>query len=185
MPGDAPNGFVFLIQITYRSTVQPVFNLAAVRNDRSECPVGRRHVWRVKTNHTFAMEEPKSRRKSKDAIDAVSDDKSCRKSVRGYASDDKSRKSERSERKERERRERKKKERRAQKLAQRFKELGLDENGNELDNFSLLKYPVRECKFRIFGSTEPLALNPVVTLIAVVCLWSIVVWCTGTLLSPN
>jgi hypothetical protein len=41
-------------------------------------------------------------------------------------------------------RRRKKLVRRAKKQAKLFAELGLDENGNPLYNFSLLKYPVRE-----------------------------------------
>lgn len=69
--------------------------------------------------------------------------------------------------------------RRAQKLAKHLEELGLDENGNELDNFSLDKYPVREFKFTIPMMRNEVALNPTVTLIAIVCLWGLVLWCTS------
>jgi hypothetical protein len=64
-------------------------------------------------------------------------------------------------------------------LAKQFAALGLDEHGNELDNFSLLKYPVREWKLTIPGTQEPIALNPAVTLIGVVSLWGIVCWSSG------
>jgi hypothetical protein len=85
---------------------------------------------------------------------------------------------ERDEEREEERR-RKKHLRRAERLAKRFAALGLDEHGNALDNFSLLKYPVREWKFTIPGTQEPIALNPAVTLVGVVCLWGIVCWSSG------
>jgi hypothetical protein len=80
--------------------------------------------------------------------------------------------------KEEERR-RKKQLRRAEKLAKHFAAMGLDEHGNALDNFSLLKYPVREWKCTIPGTQEPIALNPAVTLIGVVSLWGIVCWSSG------
>jgi hypothetical protein len=67
------------------------------------------------------------------------------------------------------------------KLAAHMAALGLDENGQPLDNFSLLKYPVREWKFTLPCSQEPVAVNPVVALIAVACLWALVIWTTGTL----
>jgi hypothetical protein len=78
-----------------------------------------------------------------------------------------------------ERRRRKKELRRKEKLAAHFAELGLDENGEKLDNFSLLKYPVREWLIAIPGTTEPIALNPIVTLIGIGCLSFIMVWCSG------
>jgi hypothetical protein len=70
----------------------------------------------------------------------------------------------------------KKEQRRAKRLAKHLAELGLDENGDPIDNFSLLKYPVREWKFKLPGFDESIAINPVVTFIAVVCLWAIVLW---------
>lgn len=69
--------------------------------------------------------------------------------------------------------------RRAKKMARHLEKLGLDENGEELDNFSLSKYPVRESTFTISGMNDRVAVNPVVTLMAIIVLWSIVVWCTG------
>jgi hypothetical protein len=77
-------------------------------------------------------------------------------------------------------RRRKKEERRAKRLAKHLAELGLDENGDPIDNFSLLKYPVREWKFKLPGFHEPIALNLVVTFIGVVCLWGMVMWSSGT-----
>jgi hypothetical protein len=77
-------------------------------------------------------------------------------------------------------RRRKKEQRRAKRhLAKHLAELGLDEHGEPTDNFSLLKYPVREWKFKLPGLHEPIALNPVVTFISVVCLWGIVLWSSG------
>lgn len=70
--------------------------------------------------------------------------------------------------------------RRAKKMAKHLENLGLDEEGNELDNFSLAKYPVREWKFTIAGMRDEVAINPVTTLIAIVWLWGIVLWCAGT-----
>jgi hypothetical protein len=77
-------------------------------------------------------------------------------------------------------RQRKKEQRRAKRhLAKHLAELGLDENGEPIDNFSLLEYPVREWKFKLPGFHDPVALNPAVTLIAVACLWGIVLWSSG------
>jgi hypothetical protein len=66
------------------------------------------------------------------------------------------------------------------KLEQRMAALGLDVNGAPLDNFSLEKYPVRECTFTVPGFAAPVALNPVVTMIGIVGLWGLVLWLTGT-----
>lgn len=49
--------------------------------------------------------------------------------------------------------------RRAKRLAKHFAELGLDENGDPTDNFSLLKYPVSEWKFELPGFHEAVAVN--------------------------
>lgn len=71
----------------------------------------------------------------------------------------------------------KKEQRRALKVKQHMAELGLDEHGNPLDNYSLLTYPVRECQITVpFLGNQPIALNPVVTLISVGAIWSIVLW---------
>jgi hypothetical protein len=75
----------------------------------------------------------------------------------------------------------KKEQRRVKRLAKQLAELGLDENGDPIDNFSLLKYPVREWKFKLPGFHEPIAINPVVTLMAVSCLWGLVWWSSGKL----
>lgn len=76
--------------------------------------------------------------------------------------------------------------RRAQKMVQRLAELGLDEHGNELDNYSLLKYPLREFKLRLSDQTA-IALNPAVTLFAIVGLVAVVWWSSviGTFFLPR
>jgi hypothetical protein len=51
--------------------------------------------------------------------------------------------------------------------------------GDPLDNFSLLKYPVREWKFKLPWFHEAVAVNPVVTFVAAVCLWGMVLLNTG------
>jgi hypothetical protein len=76
-------------------------------------------------------------------------------------------------------RRRKKDKRRAKRLAAHLAELGLDVNGDPIDNFSLLQYPLREWKFKLPGFHEPVAINPVVTFIAVACLWGMVLWSSG------
>jgi hypothetical protein len=78
------------------------------------------------------------------------------------------------------RRRRKKEARRREKMIAQLAELGLDENGEKLDNFSILKYPVREWKFSLPGSQEQIALNPAVTLMGVMVLWGMVGWASGT-----
>jgi choline-glycine betaine transporter len=60
----------------------------------------------------------------------------------------------------------------------RLEELGLDEYGQPLDAYSILKYPVREWTFTLPGSRETVALNPVVTLMGLVYVWGLVVWST-------
>jgi hypothetical protein len=87
--------------------------------------------------------------------------------------------------KDEEHRRHKKELRRKEKMKAHFAELGLDEHGEKLDNFSLLKYPVREWLIAIPGTTEPIALNPIVTLIGVGCLVSIMVWSSGESNRPN
>lgn len=78
-----------------------------------------------------------------------------------------------------ERRREKKNEKRAKKMAEQLEALGLDENGDPLDNFCLSKYPVREWIFKLPHSVEPVALNPVVTLIGVAVLWGVFIWSSG------
>jgi BCCT, betaine/carnitine/choline family transporter len=79
-----------------------------------------------------------------------------------------------------ERRRLKKEARQREKMIARLAELGLDEHGEKLDNFSILKYPVREWKFSIPGSSEQIALNPAVSLMGIFVLWSLVGWASGT-----
>ena len=52
-----------------------------------------------------------------------------------------------------------------------------DEDG-EVDNADL--YPLREVKFQFIGDT-PVSFNPVVSLIGIVCLWGVAIWCMGAL----
>lgn len=66
--------------------------------------------------------------------------------------------------------------RKAAKMSKQLEALYQD---SDEEGFSLLKYPVRECKLSIPGMQGEIAINPVVTLIAVVCLWAIVIWCKG------
>jgi hypothetical protein len=75
--------------------------------------------------------------------------------------------------------------RRADKHAQRMQEMGLDANGEPLDNFCIAKHPVREWKFNIPGSRDQVALNPVVFCLSVVCLWSLAIWSRGTTVHSN
>jgi hypothetical protein len=81
-----------------------------------------------------------------------------------------------------ERRRRKKEARQREKMMARLAELGLDEHGEKLDNFSILKYPVREWILTIPGSSEKIALNPVVTLLGILVLWGLVGWAIGRLI---
>jgi hypothetical protein len=71
--------------------------------------------------------------------------------------------------------------RRAKKMAKRLAALVPDDEGNELDDYSLSKYPVREWKFTLPGMKDDIALNPVVTLVGVGVLWGIVCWYSGKL----
>jgi hypothetical protein len=71
--------------------------------------------------------------------------------------------------------------RQREKMIQRLAALGLDENGEKLDNYSLLKYPVREWMISLPGAAERIAVNPFVTLIGIVLLWGIIGWSGGTL----
>jgi hypothetical protein len=75
---------------------------------------------------------------------------------------------------------RKKEERRKKKVIQRLAALGLDEHGEKLDHYSILKYPVREWRVILPGSQEPIAFNPIVTLIGMVVLWFTALWISGT-----
>jgi hypothetical protein len=75
-----------------------------------------------------------------------------------------------------ERRRRNKMIRRAKKHEKEMAALGLDINGEPLDNYSLSKYPVREWKLTLPGFQGHIALNPLVNLIGLVCLWSVVAW---------
>jgi hypothetical protein len=67
------------------------------------------------------------------------------------------------------------------KLVRRMAALGLDEHGQPLDgeHYALSQYPVRECVVVLPGFSDPIALNPVVTLLGVMGLWSMVVWLAG------
>lgn len=83
------------------------------------------------------------------------------------------------EEQEEERRRRKLARRQAKKMAKHLAELGLDENGNRIDNLTLLNYPVRECKFSLPGFHEAIAVNPLVSLLGGIILWLFVVWSVG------
>jgi hypothetical protein len=49
------------------------------------------------------------------------------------------------------------------------------------DNNETTRYPVREIQFYIHGLQDPIVINPMVSLYAIVLLWSMVIWTTGTL----
>mmetsp|Transcript_21987 Transcript_21987/g.41665 ORF Transcript_21987/g.41665 Transcript_21987/m.41665 type:complete len:827 (+) Transcript_21987:185-2665(+) len=44
-------------------------------------------------------------------------------------------------------------------------------------SFDMEKYPVRELEVRFTGFKDPVSFNPVVSLIGVVCLWGLSIWC--------
>eukprot|EP00977_Amphora_coffeiformis_P023952 scaffold14782_cov174-Amphora_coffeaeformis.AAC.5 len=46
-------------------------------------------------------------------------------------------------------------------------------------SFDMEKYPVRELEVRFTGFKDPVSFNPVVSLIGVVCLWGLSIWCMG------
>jgi hypothetical protein len=69
--------------------------------------------------------------------------------------------------------------RRAKKMAKRLAVFVPDDEANELDNYSLSKYPVREWKFTLLGMKDDIALNPVVSFTGVGVLWGIVCWYSG------
>lgn len=48
---------------------------------------------------------------------------------------------------------------------------------DEVEDFDLDKYPVREFSFTLPGLTEPIAFNPLVCFIGVSMLWGIAIWC--------
>jgi hypothetical protein len=73
----------------------------------------------------------------------------------------------------------KRRRKREARLVKRLAALGLDEHGDELDHYSLQTYPVREWKFTLPGFSDPVALNPVVSLIGLVFIWGVVGWCAG------
>jgi hypothetical protein len=75
---------------------------------------------------------------------------------------------------------RRKEERQKKKVIERLAALGLDEHGEKLDHYSILKYPVREWRVTLLGSQEPIAFNPIVTLIGMVVLLSTALWISGT-----
>lgn len=69
----------------------------------------------------------------------------------------------------------------AKKHEKQMAALGLDVNGEPLDNYSLTKYPVREYKLMVPGfQGSHIALNPVVNMLGIVVLWSIVAWTACT-----
>jgi hypothetical protein len=71
------------------------------------------------------------------------------------------------------------------KLVRRMAALGLNEHGQPLDgeHYALSQYPVRECVVILPGFADPIALNPVVTILGVMGLWSMVVWLAGTFIT--
>jgi hypothetical protein len=68
----------------------------------------------------------------------------------------------------------------AKKQSQLLADLGFDGNGDKVGHLTELTYPLREWQFKVPGLQDPIALNPAVTLIGVLFLWSIVIWSSGT-----
>jgi hypothetical protein len=73
---------------------------------------------------------------------------------------------------------------------QRLASLGYSGDGRPLPAVeiapSVVQYPVKECTLYLPSlMNEPVLFNPVVTIIAVVGLWSIVTWCAGTYSKKN
>jgi hypothetical protein len=109
------------------------------------------------TNSAMEMEEPTYRERKKKAPKIQSVDGEDAKSI-----DSEERRLRRSVRK-------------AKKIAKNLEALALAATSDELDDS--LKYPVREWTFTIPGMrNEVVSLNPVVAMIAVLCLWGIVLW---------
>ena len=55
------------------------------------------------------------------------------------------------------------------------------DNGNNINDSNATRYPVREIQFYIRGLQDPIVINPMVSLYAIVLLWSVVIWTIGTL----
>jgi hypothetical protein len=51
---------------------------------------------------------------------------------------------------------------------------------NENNQNDSLRYPLREIQFYIHGLQDPIVINPMVSLYAIVLLWSVVIWTIGT-----
>lgn len=49
------------------------------------------------------------------------------------------------------------------------------------EDFDLEKYPVKEWSFTLPGFKEPIAFNPITSLIGIGLLWGLAIWCMGKL----
>jgi hypothetical protein len=72
----------------------------------------------------------------------------------------------------------------ALKYACNYKPLKKYEDNDEEADFDLDKYPVREWKMSLPFLNEPVAFNPVTSLIGVSCLWGLAIWCMSKY-NPN
>ena len=55
-----------------------------------------------------------------------------------------------------------------------------DDDAVDNENHNTTRYPVREIQFYIRGLQDPIVINPMVSLYAIVVLWSVVIWTIGT-----
>jgi hypothetical protein len=56
---------------------------------------------------------------------------------------------------------------------------------DEVEDFDLDKYPVREWSITLPWLTEPIAFNPLVCFIGISVLWGLAIWCMCKFCSPN
>jgi hypothetical protein len=69
-------------------------------------------------------------------------------------------------------------------FAKKYKPVAKHE-ANEVEDFDLDKYPVREWSITLPRLNEPIAFNPVVCFIGVSILWGLAIWCMGKFCKAN
>jgi hypothetical protein len=52
-----------------------------------------------------------------------------------------------------------------------------EEHSDDEDEYDMEKFPVREFAIKLYGMNEKIAFNPVVSLIGIVILWGVSIWC--------
>jgi hypothetical protein len=58
-------------------------------------------------------------------------------------------------------------------------------NADEVEDFDLDKYPVREWKIRVPWLSEDIAFNPLVCLLGISMLWGLAIWCMCKFFEAN